>query len=85
MTHRQRAIMKALLEALHNRDGGQLDEISIHADACLIFREMIPKNEFDEAFATLNRDGCFIGVKLKYNLMMWSLSARGVQAREEMR
>ena len=85
MTHRQRAIAKAILEALHNRDGGQLDEISIHADACLLFREMIPKNEFDEAFGTLNRDGCFIGVKLKYGVTMWSLTARGEQIWHEMR
>jgi len=85
MTPRQRNIAKAILEALHDRDGGQLDEISIHADACLLIHEMIPRNEFDEAFETLTRDGCFIGVKLKYNLMMWSLTSRGEQIRQEMK
>jgi hypothetical protein len=84
MTHRQIGIAKAILQALHDTDGGQLHEISIHADANLIFRAMIPKNEFDEVFATLNGDGCFIGVTTKFKGTLWSISDKGEQTRQEM-
>lgn len=85
MTNRQIGIAKSILQALHDLDGGQAHELSIHADANLIFRAMIPKNEFDEAFAELNRDGCFIGVTTKFKGTLWSITAKGEQTRQEMR
>lgn len=85
MTHRQIGIAKGILDALHETDGGQLHEIAIHADANLLFRAMIPKNEFDEVFALLNRDGCFIGVPTKFKGTLWSISDKGEQTRQEMR
>jgi hypothetical protein len=86
MTHRQIGIAKAILQALHDTDGGQLHEISIHADANLIFRTMIPLPEFKEVFGQLNALGCFIGVpSSKFNKdMLWSLTAKGEQTRQEM-
>ena len=84
MTTRHIAIASAILEACHELDGGQAHEITIHADACKHFRALIPKNEFDEVFATLNRDGCFLGVATKFKGTLWSLTPKGEQTRQEM-
>jgi hypothetical protein len=85
MTKRHIAISQAILETFHDLDGGQAHEITIHADACKHFRALIPKNEFDEVFETLNRDGCFIGVATKFKGTLWSLAAKGEQTRQEMK
>jgi hypothetical protein len=83
MTNRHIQIAKCILNALHALDGGQAHELIIHADASLLFRAIIPKNEFDDVFTQLNADGCFIGVKTKFKGTLWSLSDQGRQAREE--
>jgi len=85
MTKRHLAICKAILEAVHDLDGGQALEVIIHADACKHFRAMIPLNEFNEAFESLNREGCFTGVHSKFKGTLWSMSDKGRQTREEMK
>ena len=84
MTHRHVAIARCILDALHDLDGGQAHEITIHADASLLFRVIIPKNEFDEVFTELNGMGCFTGVATKFKGTLWSLNAKGEQTRQEM-
>ncbi len=85
MNQRQVAIAKAILKAFHDLDGGQAHQISIHGDANLILRAVIPRNEFDEVFDLLNVEGCFIGVKDKYKGLLWSLTSNGEKTRQEMR
>jgi len=85
MTQRHIAIASSILEALHELDGAQAHEITIHGEACKHFRALIPKNEFDEVFATLNGAGCFLGVVTKYKGTLWSITSKGEQIRQEMR
>ena len=84
MTNRQIGIAKAILDVLHGWDGGQGHEITIHAEANLLFRVMIPKNEFEEVFKELNSRGCFIGVPTEFRGTLWSLSDTGKKVRQEM-
>lgn len=84
MTNRQIGIAKSILQAFHDLDGGQAHELSIHSDASLIFRALIPKNEFDETFAELNQAGCLLGVKTKFKGTLWSITSIGEQTRQEM-
>ena len=85
MTKRHIAIAQAILEAFSSYDGGQAHELTVHADACKYFRVMIPKNEFDEVFETLNRRGCFLGVSTEFKGTLWSLTPKGEQIRQEMK
>jgi hypothetical protein len=84
MTSRQINIAKSILEALYVLDGGQAQSITIHADASLLFRQIIPLNEFEEVFAQLNSLGCFTGVATRFKGTLWSLSPKGEQMRQEM-
>ena len=84
MTQRQIGIAKAILDTMHDWDGGQGHEITIHADANLLFRTTIPKNEFDEVFKELNAQGCFIGIETKFKGTLWSLTPVGEKVRHEM-
>lgn len=85
LTTRQIAIAKVILAAFEALDGGQAQEVSIHADASLLFGAIIPKNEFTEVFEKLNAHGCFNGVPTKFHGIKWSLSDVGEQTRLEMR
>jgi hypothetical protein len=85
MTKRHLAISLAILEYLHELDGGQADTLLIHKGASEKFMALIPKNEFDEVFESLNREGCFIGVQTRFKGTKWSLSDKGEQTRQEMR
>lgn len=85
MTKRHIAIAAAILEAFHELDGGQAHELTLHADANKHFRALIPKNEYDEVFAELNQEGCFMGVPTKFKGTLWSLTPKGEQTRQEMK
>lgn len=85
MTARETSIAAAILDAMHNYDGGQAHELTIHADATLIFRVEIPRNEFAAVFADLNRRGAFLGVATEFKGTLWSLTPRGEKIRQEMK
>jgi len=85
MTQHQITIAKSILDAFHALDGGQAHDLTIHADASLRYRALIPRNEFDDVFAELNLLGCFTGVATRFKGTLWSLSPTGEQLRQEMK
>jgi len=85
MTHREIGIAKAILKVMHEADGVQRTQATIHAEASLAFGTLIPLNEFEEVFEQLNADGCFIGVPTRYKILLWSISAKGEQVRQELK
>jgi hypothetical protein len=72
MTTRESKIAKALLDVLHNLDGGQAGELTLHAEVNL----MVPcsATEFGAVLALCDRQKWITGVtarltgKMKYNL-----------------
>jgi hypothetical protein len=85
MTGRELKISQAILDELHDADGGQFIESQLHANATVRIGGEIALNEFNEAFAALNALGCFIGVHRQFKPALWSLSAKGEQIRQEVR
>lgn len=84
MTHRDLAICKAILDYLHDLDGGQAGEITIHASACERFMAVIPKTEFDAMFKHCQVEGWLFHVPTKFKGSLWSISASGELARQQM-
>lgn len=86
MTRRERAICAAILDYLHDLDGGQAEEISIHAGASERFMALIPKTEFDEQFKVCSGSGWLMSVPRRFGKPpLWSISDAGEKARLEMR
>jgi hypothetical protein len=84
MTAREIKVAKCILDAAHDYDGGQAHALTLHADATLRMGALIPMNEFNEVFQSLNAAGCFNGVATKFKGTLWSLTPKGEQTRLEM-
>jgi hypothetical protein len=84
MTRRETAIAKAILDYLHDLDGGQAEEIVIHAAASERFMALIPKTEFDRIFAHCGKEGWLLSVPRRFKGTLWSISDAGEKARQEM-
>ena len=84
MTKRETAIAKAILDYLHDLDGGQAQDIVVHAGACENFMSLIPRSEFDAVFAQCSKEGWLLGVPTRFRGTQWSISAMGEKARMEM-
>lgn len=84
MTRRELAICKAILDYLHDLDGDQAQELSIHAGASENFFALIPKTEFDVQFKHCAKEGWLLRVDNKYKGALWSISNSGELARQQM-
>jgi hypothetical protein len=84
MTRRETAIAKSILDYLHDLEGGQAQELVIHAGAGERFMALIPKTEFDHIFATCSKEGWLIAVHTRFKCTLWSISPDGEKARIEM-
>ena len=86
MTTREQKIIKALLDVLHELDGGQLAEVILHAEVNLRLAATATKAEFDEALLLADRQGWVTGVTSRYGRgRLWNLNDAGSAARKEMR
>ena len=82
MTARETHLVKRILDALHDLDGGQAHALTLHADigglnACTTA-------EFDGALALLDRQKYALGLKTKFKGVMWSITDAGEAARLQM-
>jgi len=82
MTPSQIKLAKRILDTLHELDGGQIHAVTIHGEiggliACTTA-------EFDDLLAELDREKLILGVKTKYQGVLWSLSPAGQAARLQM-
>jgi hypothetical protein len=84
MTKRDLAICKAILDYLHNLDGGQAHELNIHAGACENFMSLIPRSEFDAMFQHCAKQGWLLHVPTRFKGSLWSINEVGEKARQEM-
>jgi hypothetical protein len=84
MTKREIAICKAILDYLHDLDGGQAHELNIHAGACENFMALIPRSEFDPMLKHCAKHGWLLHVPTRFKGPLWSISPAGEQARQEM-
>jgi hypothetical protein len=86
MTTRQIKIIKSILEALNLMDGGQMNEVVLHAEVCLRVTPNATKAEFDDALRLCDDHGWLIGVVPKFGgPKLWNLSDLGQATRLEMR
>ncbi|MDE2098220.1 MAG: hypothetical protein KGL39_13275 [Patescibacteria group bacterium] len=84
MTKREVKLAKAILDVLHNQDGGQLSDIQIHAEAQLELGERIPLAEFSGALALCDARRWVTGVKSKFSGIKYNISDGGESARLEL-
>jgi hypothetical protein len=86
MTARELQITKALLNSLHDLDGGQTTEPLLHADVNLRLRHQ-PASlaEFNAALDGADIRGWVTGVASKFGGRKWNVSDAGEAARLEMR
>jgi hypothetical protein len=81
---RDLAICKAILDYLHDLDGGQAHELNIHAGVCRNTLTLIPKSEFDLMFRHCSKEGWLLHVATRFKGSLWSINAAGEKARQEM-
>ncbi len=82
MTARELKIARKILDALHDLDGGQAHELTIHADAGGL--NLCGTAEFGEVLAWLDTKKYAISVKTEFKGVMWSISDLGESARRRM-
>jgi hypothetical protein len=84
MTKREIQITKALLEVLHGLDGGQLNEIILHAEVNLRISPTATLSEFNASLVVADSHGWLIGVNSEFSGRLWNLSDKGESARMRM-
>ncbi len=84
MTRRETSICKAILDYLHNLDGGQAHELNIHAGASENFMSLIPRSEFDLMFQHCAKQGWLLHVPTRFKGSLWSINDAGEKARQDM-
>ena len=84
MTAREIKISKAILDVLHDLDGGQSTEVLIHAEVNVRLGEMVPLAEFNYNLAICDSRGWLTGVKSKFGGKKWNINDAGEAARLEM-
>lgn len=80
MTRRETSVCKAILKAAHDADGGQLDELQLHADANLICS--MSRIEFGGGLAICNTRRWLTGVAARHNQnrKLWNINDVGEAA-----
>lgn len=80
MTARETKLCKAILQAAHDRDGLQIDEVTLHADANLICA--MSGTEFAIGLAICSARKWLTGVTRKHNsnVMLWNINDAGEAA-----
>ena len=75
MTDREIKISHAILKALHDMDGGQAGEITLHGEATQICPCSVA--EFTAALALCDTQGWVTGVKSRFKGKLWSINDAG--------
>lgn len=80
MTAREQQLTRAILQAAHDADGHQLDEIQLHAAANLITR--MSGTEFDAALALCSARQWLTGIASRHNArrVLWNINDAGEAA-----
>ncbi len=84
MTTREIKICNAILDVLHDLDGGQFTELQIHGDLYVRLGKNISLAELDAAIAICNVRRWIVGVPGLAGKMKWNISDRGEAARLEL-
>lgn len=84
MTLRDRKIVKAILDVLHNLDGRQVEERLLHAEVNLHVTPTASLAEFNADLILCDSRGWLIGVEGKFGGRKWNISDAGEAARLEM-
>ena len=82
MTAREIKIAKHILDVLHELDGGQVHAVTIHGEIGGL--GCCTAAEFDATLAELDRRKLVIGVKTRFQGVLWNISPAGEAARLEM-
>lgn len=85
MQQRELKIIRAILEAGHNIDGGQIAETLLHAEVNLQVNPTATLAEFGNALAICDTRGWMTGITSKFGGRRWNISDLGEAARMEMR
>ena len=81
MTAREKKILKAVLQYLHDADHGQRTELQIHAGAFAGFDHGLPSvEELSFAIRLANGMGLVRGVAARFGGMKWNLTDAGEAA-----
>jgi hypothetical protein len=80
MTGREQMLVKAILQAAHDADGHQLDEIALHAAANQIAR--MSGTEFNAGLAICSSRQWLTGVASRHNArrLLWNINDAGEAA-----
>ena len=84
MTTREIKICKAILDALHDLDGGQYNELQIGGKAYEILGREFSLPELDAAIDICNKRRWIVGAPGVAGKMKWNISDRGETARLEL-
>ncbi|MDE2104760.1 MAG: hypothetical protein KGL39_46415 [Patescibacteria group bacterium] len=88
MTQREQLICRRALDALHDLDGGQFEEVQLHGDVNVRLenggRGAASLAEIRAAIALCDARGWINGVAGKPGRMKWSITDRGEAARLEL-
>ena len=84
MTTREAKLVKAIIQAAHERDGAQLNEAQLHADANLI--ASMTATEFDACLKICSHQRWLTGVTSRHNknITLWNINDRGEAALTEL-
>jgi len=82
MTAREIRIAKQILDVLHALDGGQVHAVTLHGEIGGLAG--CTTAEFDATLAELDRRRLVLGVRSRFQGVLWSISAAGEAARLEM-
>jgi len=85
MTKREVKLCKAILSALHDLDGGQFNEIQIHAEVNLITGETVGFAELKAALAICDTRQWVTRLKSKFTGDLFNINDLGESARLELR
>lgn len=86
MTSRQRQIVKQILEVLYRLDGGQLGEVTLHAEVSLSVTPNPSYSEFMDALKHCDESGWLVGVLPQFGgHKLWQINDAGNGARLKMR
>ena len=85
MLDRQKNIIRALLQSLHEVDGGPVAETILHAAVNVKVQPAAMLSEFEEALCFCETSRWLTGIRGKLGTDKWSLTDAGEVARREIR
>lgn len=85
MQQRKFKIVRAVLDVLENLDGGQMNEVTLHAEVNLHVTPTATMAEFEDALRHCDANRWVTGVTGRFGGKKWNLSDAGAAARLEMR